>query len=60
MLVEKKKPIKLLNSRTGETWLCDDVTKVKNVDGVDFLEVYQESKNRVFLINQATFTKKML
>lgn len=52
-----KKPVRLLNARSGEEWLCDDYINVRSVDGVDFIEVYKESSTRRFWMNKATLTK---
>ena len=52
-----KQPVRLLNGRSGEEWLCDDLSSVRNVDGVDFIEVYKESNPRRFWMNKATLTK---
>lgn len=34
------KPVKFSNPRTGEVWICEDVSNRKKVDGRDFVEVY--------------------
>lgn len=52
-----KKPVKLTNGRTGEVWFCRDLTKVKTVDGNEFLEVYKEGSSRTFLISKRALTK---
>lgn len=52
-----KKPVRLSNSRTGEVWLCSDLSRIKTVDGNEFLEVYKEGSNRTFLISKKALTK---
>lgn len=34
------KPVKFSNPRTGEIWICEDVSNRKKVDGVDFIQVH--------------------
>lgn len=55
--IVKKKPIRLVNNRSGEEWLCDDYNTVRNVDGVEFVEVYKELNPRKFWMNKATLNK---
>lgn len=54
----KKKPLHLVNNRSGERWLCDDFSTVRNVDGVDFVEVYKESSPRRFWMNKSALVKE--
>lgn len=53
----KKDLVRLVNNRSGEEWICDDYRTVKNIDGVEFVEVYKENTSRKFWMNKATFTK---
>lgn len=53
----QKNPVYLTNARTGEIWLCKDLSKVKTVDGNEFIEVYKEGSNRTFLISKKALTK---
>lgn len=56
--VIKKKPIRLVNNRSGEEWLCDNFKEVKIVDGVEFVEVYKDYNPRKFWMNKTTLIKK--
>lgn len=55
--VIKKKPIRLVNNRSGEEWICDDFSTVRYVDGVEFIEVYKENTPRKFWMNKSTLNK---
>ena len=55
--IVKKKPLRLVNNRSGEEWLCDDYTQIRNVDGVEFVEVYKENTQRKFWMNKSTLIK---
>jgi hypothetical protein len=55
--IVKKKPLRLVNNRSGEEWLCDDYTQIRNVDGVEFVEVYKENTQRKFWMNKSTLNK---
>ena len=55
--IDKKKPIRLVNNRSGEEWLCDDYNATRSVDGVDFVEVYKENTARKFWMNKSTLIK---
>lgn len=50
-------PVKLVNNRSGEEWLCDDYSAVRNVDGVEFIEVYKQANPRKFWMNKGTLIK---
>lgn len=52
-----KKPIRLVNNRSGEEWLCNDYHAVRTVDGVEFIEVYKENNPRKFWMNKTTLIK---
>jgi hypothetical protein len=52
-----RKPLRLVNNRSGEEWLCDDYHQVRNVDGTEFVEVYKENTSRKFWMNKATLVK---
>lgn len=55
--VIKKKPIRLVNNRSGEEWICDDLATVRYVDGVEFIEVHKENTTRKFWMNKSTLNK---
>ena len=47
------KTIALINPVNNELWYCDDYTKVKNIDGEDFINVYKpQNINRSFLMKK--------
>lgn len=54
---KQKNPIRLTNSRTGEMWLCRDLSKIKIIEGNEFVEVYKEGSSRTFLISKKALTK---
>lgn len=56
------KPVKpvsvtLKNPRTGELWICEDVTKKRSIDGVDFIQVHGPDNNRLVWIAQSALTR---
>ena len=55
--IVKKKPLRLVNNRSGEEWLCDDYTAIRYVDGNEFVEVYKENTSRKFWMNKSTLIK---
>lgn len=55
--VIRKKPLCLVNNRSGEEWLCDNYNNVRIVDGVEFVEVYKENTQRRLWMNKSTLNK---
>ena len=48
-----KKTVVLTNPLNSETWLCEDYTKVKDIDGVPYLTVFKaENTSRTFLMRK--------
>lgn len=51
----------LTNPLNSEQWLCDDVMKIKEIDGVPYITVYKpENKSRTFLMRKDVFKIKNL
>ena len=47
------KTIVLVNPINNEVWYCDDFTKVKSIDGEEFITVHKpENPKRFFLIKK--------
>jgi uncharacterized cysteine cluster protein YcgN (CxxCxxCC family) len=51
------RPVRLRNLLSNETWICEDYTNVRTVEGVDFVEVHKENSPRVFWMNKTTLVK---
>jgi hypothetical protein len=47
----KSLTVTLENPKNNELWLCDDFTKRRNIDGVEFVEVYKPDNMRRVWIN---------
>ena len=43
--------VTLENPKNNELWLCDDFTKRRTIDGVEFVEVYKPDNMRRVWIN---------
>ena len=46
------KPQKLLNPVTGDYWYCNDMTKVKEIDGVQYISVYRKDTTQIHLMRK--------
>lgn len=51
------KPVKFSNPRTGEIWICEDVSNRKKVDGKDFIEVCMPNHTRKVWISLDALVK---
>ena len=56
----KSKPIELINLRTKETWICENIYNKRIVDGVDFVEVHKPGDARLMWINLTNLAKKQV
>jgi hypothetical protein len=55
----KKQPIKLINPLNKETWLCDDFSNVKLVDGVEYVTVHKpDTPSRTHLMRKDALRKQ--
>lgn len=53
-----KEPIKLKNKYTGEIVYTKDYEDTRFLDGITFLQVYNQNQpNRTYLANKDSFTK---
>lgn len=50
-------PVRLKNLLSNETWICEDYSNVKTVDGIEFIEVHKENSQRKFLMNKNSLAK---
>lgn len=50
------KPIFFKNSFNGEQWVCDDVKKVKSIDGVIYITVRKPDSMRTVLMRKDSLT----
>jgi len=53
----KSKPYTLRNILSNETWICDDYSQIKEIDGVIFIEVHKEHNPRKFWIRRDSLVK---
>ena len=51
------KTIRLKSRLSNDIWCCDDYSKIKYIDGVEFIEVYKEFSPRKFWINKQSLEK---
>lgn len=48
-----KKTVVLTNPLNSETWLCEDYTRIKDIDGVPYITVFKpENTSRTFLMRK--------
>jgi len=47
----------LKNNLTNEEWICDDISKIKEIDGVIFIEVHKEHNQRRFWMRKDSLVK---
>lgn len=45
-------PVLLENIRTQERWVCDDISRIKIIDNVDFLYIHPVNSLRVVLMRR--------
>ena len=57
MFKHTAKPVRLKNVRNNQEVICEDITKIRTIDGQDFVEVHTETNARLFWINKATLVK---
>ena len=58
MIKTKIKPVRLKNILSNEIWICEDYTKTRTVDGVDFIQVHRESNvQATYWINKHSLAK---
>jgi hypothetical protein len=55
---DKPRQVTLENPKNSELWLCDDFTKRRHIDGVEFVEVHQPDSLRKLWINLSTVVVK--
>ena len=54
----KPRQVTLENPKNSELWLCDDFTKRRHIDGVEFVEVHKPDNARRVWINLGTVQVK--
>ena len=57
MFKHTAKPVRLKNVRNNQEVICEDITKIRTIDGQDFVEVHTDANARLFWINKATLVK---
>ena len=55
---DKPRTVTLENPKNSELWLCDDFTKRRHIDGVEFVEVHKPDNFRKVWINLSTVQVK--
>ena len=51
------KPVTLLNPRTNEKFVCDDIRDVKTIEGVAYIQVRRENSPRLHLMRRDALVK---
>jgi hypothetical protein len=51
-------PVTLINRRNSETWLCDDLKNRRDINGVQFIEVYKAETGRKVWMNSTILELK--
>lgn len=46
------KPIKLLNPVTNDIWYCENITRTKEIDGVQYVSVYRQNPRQTHLMRK--------
>lgn len=46
------RPIKLLNPVTNDVWYCDNITQTKEIDGVQYINVYRQNSKQTHLMRK--------
>jgi hypothetical protein len=52
-------PVKLVNPRTGDIWLCEDYNARRLIDGAQFVEVYKPNTSRRVWMNLDQLNRAM-
>ena len=50
-------PVRLINPLNTEEWVCDDISNVKNIDGIDYITVHKANHTRNFLMRKDALVK---
>jgi hypothetical protein len=53
----KIRAVRLKNILSNEIWICDDYTNIREIDGVNFLEVHKENSFRKLWIRKDSLIK---
>lgn len=48
---------KLMNIKTKEIWLCENLKQIKLIDGVEFVTVQRDPTGRTFFMRKDQFDK---
>ena len=48
----KIKPILFENIRNREKWVCDDITRINNINNVEYIYVHRPDNDRIFLMKK--------
>ena len=51
------KPGNFVNPITKEQWICDDITKIKTIDGVSYIQVHKPDSYRKVLMRKDSLQK---
>lgn len=54
---QKTKAVTVRNPRTGETWICEDYSQRRTVDGIEFIEVHKPDSQRTVWISAGALVK---
>jgi len=57
MLKNTAKPVRLKNMFNNQEVICDDINRVRTIDGQDFVEVHLENNPRKFWLNKSPLVK---
>jgi len=57
MLKNTAKPVRLKNMFNNQEVICDDINRVRTIDGQDFVEVHLENNPRKFWLNKGPLVK---
>lgn len=48
----KIKPVLFENIRNRERWVCDDITRINNINNVEYIYVHRPDNDRIFLMKK--------
>jgi hypothetical protein len=51
------KPVMLVNPRTNEKFVCEDIKDVKTIEGVAYIQVRRENSPRLHLMRRDALVK---
>jgi hypothetical protein len=51
------KPVLLVNPRTNERYICENIRDVKIIEGVVYIEVHRENSPRLHLMRRDALVK---